>query len=224
MNLNQMDVIGVSEMWDSFENPIATYAEIPGYDFVFTRSHSQIGGVGMYLNPIFQPHQGRILTAVMMILKLFGLRWIAKMRRICCFVVYQHPNSNVESLTFHLNDILLKVNQYDKLAFIMGDFIENLLNYNSDTQTCDFVNNSFSNKFMPCILHPTRSSDQISTLINNIFTNAVEFNITSGKILTQISDHLPQISILKNLSPDLLILVIVSIISLISMRKIVLKI
>ena len=50
MNLNQsFDVIGVSETWDSFENPIATNVEIPGYDFAFTRSHSQNGGVGMYV-------------------------------------------------------------------------------------------------------------------------------------------------------------------------------
>ena len=83
----------------------------------------------------------------------------------------------------------------------MGDFNVNLLNYNSDTQTCDFV---FSNNFMPCIVHPTRISDQISTLIDNIFTNAVEFNITSGNILTQISDYFPKILMLKNLSLDML--------------------
>ena len=86
----------------------------------------------------------------------------------------------------------------------MGDFHVNLLNYNSDTQTCDFVNNFFSNNFMPCILRLTRISDQKSTLIDNIFTNAVEFNITSGDILTQIFDHFPQILIVKNLSLDML--------------------
>ena len=94
--------------------------------------------------------------------------------------------------------------QSNQLAFIMGDFNVNLLNFNSDAQTCDFVNNFFSNNFMPCILHPTRISDQTSTLIDSIFTNAVEFNITSGNILTQISDHFPQILILKNLSLDTL--------------------
>ena len=42
------------------------------------------------------------------------------------------------------------------------------------------------------------------SLIDNIFTNAVEFNVISGNILTQISDHFPKILILKNLSLDML--------------------
>ena len=205
-NLNQsFDVIGVSETWDSFENPIATNVEIPGYDFVFTRSHSQNGGVGMYVKSNLSASPRKDLDCSN---DDFETVWIEVDRKneknllFCC--VYRHPNSNIESLTFHLNDILLKVTQSNKLAFIMGDFNVNLLNYNSDTQTCDFVNNFFSNNFMPCILHPTRISDQTSTLIDNIFTNAVEFNITSGNILTQISDHFPQILILKNLSLDML--------------------
>ena len=69
-------------------------------------------------------------------------------------------NSNVESQRFHLNDILTQSNEF---AFIMVDFNVNLLNYISDTQTCDFFNIFFSNNFMPCILHPTRISDQTST-------------------------------------------------------------
>lgn len=53
---------------------------------------------------------------------------------------------------------------------------------------------------MPCILYPTRISDQPSTLIDNIYTNAVEFHNTDGNIL----DCFPQVLILKNLNLDML--------------------
>ena len=113
MNLNQsFDVIGVSETWDSFENPIATNVEIPGYDLVFTRSHSQNGGVGIYVKSNLSASPRKDLDCSN---DDFETVWIEVDRKneknllFCC--VYRHPNSNVESLTFHLNDVLLKVTQ-----------------------------------------------------------------------------------------------------------------
>ena len=102
---------------------------------VFTRSHSQNGGVGMYVKSNLSASPRKDLDCSN---DDFETVWIEVDRKneknllFCC--VYRHPNSNVESLTFHLNDILLKVTQSNKLAFIMGDFNVNLLNYNSDTQ------------------------------------------------------------------------------------------
>ena len=43
------DVIGVSETWNSFENPIKTNVEIPGYSYFPCQSHSQNGGVALYV-------------------------------------------------------------------------------------------------------------------------------------------------------------------------------
>ena len=43
------DVIGVSETWNSFENPINNNIEIPGYRNFSNQSHSQNGGVGLYI-------------------------------------------------------------------------------------------------------------------------------------------------------------------------------
>ena len=43
------DVIGVSETWNSFANPIKTNVEIPGYSCFPCQSHSQNGGVALYV-------------------------------------------------------------------------------------------------------------------------------------------------------------------------------
>ncbi len=84
-----------------------------------------------------------------------------------------------------------------QLVFIMGDFNINLLNYDSHTPTNDFINFLSSNYFLPCIHHPSRVSDQSESVIDNIFTNAIE-NLTCGNILTQISDHFPQFMVMKD--------------------------
>ena len=80
----------------------------------------------------------------------------------------------------------------------MGDFNVNLLDYASHTPTSDFVNNFFSHSLLPSIHHPTRVSKHKASVIDNIYTNAANANITSGNILMQITDHFPQFFILKN--------------------------
>ena len=80
----------------------------------------------------------------------------------------------------------------------MGDFNSNSLNYDSHAPTFDLMNILLSNSFLPCIALPTRISNSSATIIDNIFTNLTNSNITSGNILTHISDHFPQFLILEN--------------------------
>ena len=80
----------------------------------------------------------------------------------------------------------------------MGDFNINLLNYDSHIPSNDFINTFFSHNLLPCIHHPSRISESSKSIIDNIFTNSYHSNITSGNILTQITDHFPQFLILSN--------------------------
>lgn len=52
---------------------------------------------------------------------------------------------------------------------------------------------------MPYILQPTRVTDRIATLIDNIFANTFNFNALSGNLVTKISDHFPQFLIIEDL-------------------------
>ena len=45
----RFDVIGGSEIWNSFDNPTRTNAEIPGYNYFLSQSHTQNGGVALYV-------------------------------------------------------------------------------------------------------------------------------------------------------------------------------
>ena len=85
----------------------------------------------------------------------------------------------------------------------MGDFNVNLLDYASHTPTSDFFNNFFSHSLLPCIHHPTRVSEHRALIIDNIYTNASNANITSGNILMQITDHFRQFMILPSVIVNL---------------------
>ena len=56
----------------------------------------------------------------------------------------------------------------------------------------------YSMGMYPLIDRPTRISRDSCTLIDNVFTNATNFNFISGILVNDISDHLP-IFVLGNL-------------------------
>ena len=188
----------MSEIWHSMDNPLLSNVEIPGYTFFKTQSLTQNGGVGLYIKDSLTSNPRTDLDSCT---NDFETIWVEIENRndknflICC--VYRHPSSAIDNLTSHFQNVLSKISS-NKLVFIMGDFNVNLLDYASHTQTSDFVNNFFSHSLLPCIHHPTRVSEQRASVIDNIYTNATNANITSGNIVMQISDHFPQFLILKN--------------------------
>ena len=75
---------------------------------------------------------------------------------------------------------------------IMGDFNINLITYNDDKNTGNFLDTMFSQSFLPYITTPTRITRNTKTLIDNIYYNKPLNNIVSGNLSSIISDHLIQ--------------------------------
>ena len=73
----------------------------------------------------------------------------------------------------------------------MGDFNLDLLRYNDNVPTQEFIDRLFSYSFYPLISNPTRISSHTATLIDNIFTNQLSDNVFNGIVLNDLSDHLP---------------------------------
>ena len=61
-----------------------------------------------------------------------------------------------------------------------------------------FLDSLASNSFLPYILQPTRLTSHSKTLIDNIFSNVISHEVTSGNITATISDHLPQFLFVPN--------------------------
>ena len=98
------------------------------------------------------------------------------------------------------NKLLENISKEQTFMFLLGDFNVNLLNYNEHNQTNEFLDSLASNSFIPSILQPTRITSHSNTLIDNIFSNAIEPDIISGNLTATISDHLPQFAIIPNIS------------------------
>ena len=115
---------------------------------------------------------------------------------LCC--VYRHPNSSIDTFSEYLHELFSNPAVCNKQVFILGDFNIDLLNYNSNTPTTNYVNFLFSKQFLPYIIHPSRVYGNSSTLIDNIFSNITDNETVSGNIMTQITDHFPQFLIVKH--------------------------
>ena len=198
-NLNIcFDVVGVSETWDSFERPLSTNVDIPGYTFLSLKSQSQNGGVGLYikicLGPVPRPDLDSDSDE-------YETVWAeiesSKQSNILICCAYRHPSTDIENFTECIQRTSSNPTVANKRVFILVDFNINLLNYDSHTSTRDFISLLHSQHFLPLKIHPTRVSDHSSTIIDNIFSNVCNFDTRSGNILTQIADHFPQFLIVE---------------------------
>ena len=79
----------------------------------------------------------------------------------------------------------------------MGDINIDLIKYESHQPTSGYM--LYSNLCFPVITQPTRITDYTSTLINHMYTNALDKCITAGICLTDISDHFPIFLIIEEM-------------------------
>ena len=84
------------------------------------------------------------------------------------------------------------LSEKNKEIALMGDFNIDLLKYEKDHNTADFLDQMYSASLVPHITSPTRITSHSRTLIDNIFSMDISENAISGNNVTTISDHLAQ--------------------------------
>ena len=155
------------------------------------------GGVGMFIDENFKY---RVLEKISS--RAFQALWVElqfeRTSNIICGVIYRQHNSP-ESFQAYFDETLEKLSNSDKPIYVLGDFNINLLNAESCNFTKDFLLSLQSYSFIPTIDKPTRVSSNSATLIDNIFVNQIGSEITSGNIISDISDHFSQFCIIKSL-------------------------
>ena len=89
-------------------------------------------------------------------------------------------------------EIQSKINEENKVSYLMGDFNIDLLKVNIHAKTNEFVNDVISQGFLHKITRPTRITPHSATLIDHIYSNdnrPTSQNSTSGIIITDVADH-----------------------------------
>ena len=93
--------------------------------------------------------------------------------------------------------IMGKMSNENKEVIIMGDFNIDLMKIEDDNHINEFYNIIRTNIFVPHITLPTRITSTSKTLIDNIFSNSLNFpEMISGNFTVSISGHLPQFLII----------------------------
>ena len=99
------------------------------------------------------------------------------------------PKADLDVFIKTMTDIIELLNDEGKRVILMGDFNVDLLKFDVNSKTNDFINDIFSNGFLPLITKPTRITSHSATLIDHIHTNILDRKYTSGIIITDIADH-----------------------------------
>ena len=204
---NQFDVIALTETWHTKNNIYFDSGQIEGYhNYEGTEGSSNKGGCGFFIkdslaytirNDLNIKFQNKTTE--------FEINWVELIglgnEKLVIGVVYRHPKSKDTDFTKYLGNSLDILRKERKNVIICGDFNYNLLAFDKNKETNDFLNLMISNWFTPQILGPTRITEhQKESLIDNIFINFSDLHCLSGNLFEKISDHLPNFMIIENLS------------------------
>src|SRR6218665_958990 len=118
-------------------------------------------------------------------------------------VLYRPPGQPLKEFNIELDSLLNSISKNKKKIMLAGDFNVDLLNYNDHELTHEFLDLMTSSHLVPTINCPTRITDNTATLIDNIFTNFWLEVIDPVIIVSDISDHLPVMLWIGNVTvPD----------------------
>ena len=74
----------------------------------------------------------------------------------------------------------------------MGDFNFDMLNHNKNKDSATFLDSMYSKFLPPYATAPTRSTSCSRTLIDNIFSNSINNEISLDNTTSTVSDHYGQ--------------------------------
>ena len=89
----------------------------------------------------------------------------------------------------YLRDILTKIKTKKKNIILTGDFNVNLINYNKNRGTYEFLEQLFNHKFTPQITLPTRITEKAATKLLKQQIETKSFDMGSFKIDLQGTDQ-----------------------------------
>ena len=105
---------------------------------------------------------------------------------------------DIDEFNFLCEYLMEKFSKENKEIYLIGDFDLDLLKIDDKNEIEHFYNIISSNLLVPHITIPTRITPTSKTLIDNIFSNNLDFvRAKSGNITITISDHMPQFIIIS---------------------------
>ena len=107
--------------------------------------------------------------------------------------VYRSPSNQPEKFNKLFDSILHKLDNKkhsNKLIYIVGDFNEDLIKYDTNVNCQNLIDNAHSHGFVQIISRPTRITENCHTLIDHVYSNNVYSSLSCNILTLDISDHL----------------------------------
>ena len=112
-----------------------------------------------------------------------------KWRNIFIKTIYRQPSGNKENFENYFGKFFKKPKP--KIAYLLGGFSLNLLDYDTNSKVRSYCNTAFSHNSIPIINKPMRVTNHNGTIIDHILTNSFDSKIDTGTLKVDISDHFP---------------------------------
>ena len=190
----KFSIIGLTETWLD-ENKHGLY-DLDNYTSVNKfRNVKRGGGVSLYLDENITYHMRKDLehfdSEMESIVVEIDKEVFKTNSNVIIVLIYRIPNTSVEIFNDRIADILNTAEKEQKICYFMGDLNIDLFKTEEHRQTSNFLDIMYSHSLFPLITKPTRVTGNSATLIDHIFTNNFETNVThtQGILCTSISDH-----------------------------------
>ena len=199
------DVIALTETWLQHHN-IDSY-NLHGYKMESRiRENCRGGGVSILLKESLHYKLRMDLSFYSDSFESIFLEITNLSRKVLVAAIYRPPGTDLDEFNRILSHLLDSIRSEQILCYLMGDFNVDLLKSELHRATSEFCDILFSHSFLPLISKPTRITTDSFSLIDNIFTNSVNYSQhMPGILYADISDHLPVFALSPSIrcSPDI---------------------
>jgi Reverse transcriptase (RNA-dependent DNA polymerase) len=191
-----IDVINLQEIW---QIPDLNTIQLPDYNFVYKkRAKFRGGGVGCFIKKEIQYKVidnlsffiEKVFECITIEIKING-------KKLLISNFYRPPTphpSYTPSIQYNLfienlDNLFRGITNYGCEAYVFSDSNVNLIR--NEPHTVSLLETALSNGFVQIIKKATRLCNNYVGLIDHIFTNAKNQEITSGTVVNDLSDHFP---------------------------------
>lgn len=198
LKFSKFNIIAVSETWLNEEK--GYNVELEGYElYTMNRKNKKGGGVAIYVDSALTSKIIKNMTTTIDgIMECLTIEISdADTKNIVITCLYRTPGSSIDTFNHNLGCLFENLNS--KVHIVCGSLNIDLLNPHGNIKTTDFVNTTYSNSLFPVINKPSRITLEIATLMDHIFTNVIDNQVTAGLLINDISDPLPIFGIFQQL-------------------------
>ena len=196
---HKIDIVILVETWHTPSN--LTRIKLPGYQFHGKACQGKKGGgVGFLINDQLTYKERPDLEVTSTTVEHCVINVKLKKTTVTVNAIYRPPNTDQEEFLTWFENLNRTLNKYKCKDFVIGmDHNLDLLKHHLHGKTQLFLESMLDNFIMPCITRPTRITSETATLIDNIcMSRELHTKQKSGILLSDLSDHLPCLSIISN--------------------------